>query len=52
MFDYLFRVLNYQHRSKGLDPADEGLMGKELNDLEKYLVASQEMVKIRGKVIS
>lgn len=33
-----------------LDPADKALMGEDLSELEEYLLGSQELVKVRGKV--
>ncbi|XP_069114279.1 uncharacterized protein [Argopecten irradians] len=41
---------NYKSRSQGLDEADRALMGEDLTDLEKYLVTSQELIQIRGKI--
>lgn len=41
---------NYEKRSVGLDEADRALLGSDLTDLEKYLIESQQLIKIRGKV--
>ncbi|XP_033737472.1 titin homolog [Pecten maximus] len=40
---------NYDNRSVGLDEADGALLGNELTDLEKHLIDSQQLIKIRGK---
>jgi len=45
-----FSLDNYKNRSVGLDDSDRALLGNDLTDLEKYLVESQELIKIRGKV--
>jgi len=44
-----FRVKNYASRKKKLSDADSTL-AEDLSDLEKYLVESQELMSVRGKV--
>jgi hypothetical protein len=45
-----YSLQNYKGRSVGLDEADKALMGTDMTNLEIYLVESQELIKIRGKV--
>ena len=50
VFNLFCSLENYKMRSRGLDEADKGLLGDDLTELEQYLVDSQELIKIRGKV--
>ena len=51
IYDFLFRMKQYYNRAQGLEGLHESLV-KQLNDVEKKLVASQEVLEIRGKVSS
>lgn len=45
----IYRMENYAARTTTIDEADAEMM-PDLTELEKKLLASQEMFKIRGKV--
>ncbi len=49
MFIFMIRLSSYLKRVTGVDKVAEELYG-ELNQFEKHLVMSQDVVEVRGKV--
>jgi hypothetical protein len=49
MYDLFFRLVQYRKRTKGLKGVHQSLID-QLDLVEKQLVASQEIIEIRGKV--
>ena len=45
----IYSLDDYTRRSQGVDEVDMSLLGK-LSPLENYLLESQEMMSVRGKV--
>ena len=49
IYDFLYRMKQYDNRTQGLNGLHVSLI-QQLTDVEKKLVASQEVLEIRGKV--
>ena len=48
-FIFVYRLLSYAGKTRSLDDIDESLVG-ELTEVEKFLLKSQDLMKVRGKV--
>lgn len=48
-FQHHYSLGNYAEKSTNLNDVDESLVG-QLNEVEKYLLKSQDLMKVRGKV--